>query len=221
MWNDKCIICCTTRKAQFCWSRWNSRFHEVISRVMRRPYVRTRLLGDYPRLIGRNIPNGRYQPPVFFFMLQRLQRDWGTRDTWTWGRSSWARVYYRWVLLDSFLIRFLVPASLSARRTIYTPFLLSSDTETRSLLPPRIPGMIQPDPRINHLSSKLDNGFCPFLHRLSAEQFKYLPRALQSSLRDIDGRAWIHCRSLDMYGACEKSRARQRILKYILLLAAF
>lgn len=128
---------------------------------MRHPWIRTRLLGDYPRLIGRNILNGRYRyPPVSFFMLQRLQRDWGTRDTWTWGRrGSWARVYYRWVLLDSFLIRFLVPSHHNAAPFTLLSFCLRH--RARFLLPPEIPGMIQPDPRINHLSSKLDNGFVP------------------------------------------------------------
>jgi len=152
--------------------------------------------------------------PRFFFMLQRLQWDWGTRDTWIWDRSTWARVNYRWVLLDSFLIRFLVASH--RRRAIYTPFL---SQPPRFLLPPKISGMIQPDPCINHLSSKLDNGFVSSFIAYQPNSLNIYRAHLQSSLRDIDKRAWIYCHSLEMYEACKKSRGSDFKIWYFVFIA--
>jgi len=112
-----------------------------------------------------------------------------------------------WIIGECFSIRswfdFSLPPTVAAPFTLLF-FCLSH--RTRFLLPPKISGMIQPDPRINHLSSKLDNGFVPSFIAYQPNSLNIYRAHLQSSLRDIDKRAWIYCHSLDMYEACKKSR---------------
>lgn len=84
------------------------------------------------------------------------------------------------MLLDSFLIRFLILQPPSPRRPTYTPFLLS---QASSPIPFTTPGLrgSQDDPRINHLSSTwmmdLSLRLC-----LSSSLCRFLPFFLPSSL---------------------------------------
>lgn len=103
--------------------------------------------------------------PRSFFMLQQLQRDWGTRDTWTWDRSFWARKNYRWVLLDSFLIRFLIPPChlLPSSNPSYHLHSFPSVSDVKSGIP--FTGMIYRDPRINYPSTACIMDLSLLFHR--------------------------------------------------------
>lgn len=147
--------------------------------------------------------------PRSFFMLQQLQRDWGTRDTWTRDRSFWARKNYRWVLLDSFLIRFLIPPSrLPSRNPLYHlhSFPSVSDINSEVFL---LRGWSLPRSSYKPPFHRVYNGFVPSLSALIFSTIKYLPRARVSSrfyvTSTYDG---IHCCLLNIYRVYKKPRSR-------------
>jgi len=67
-----------------------------------------------------------------------------------------------WIIGECFLIRFWFDFSLPPTAAAPFTFLFFCLSHwVQFLLPPKISGMIQLNPRINYLSSKLDNGFVP------------------------------------------------------------
>jgi len=125
-----------------------------------------------------------------------------------------------WIIGECFSIRSWFDFSLSP--TAAAPFTLlffCLSHRARFLLSPKILGMIQPDPCINHLSSKLDNGFVPSFIAYQPNSLNIYHAHLQSSLRDVDKRAWIYCHSLDMYEACKKSRGSNFKIWYFVFIA--